>query len=358
MLRKAFIVGVYLFLLFLGLEFCIALLVQSGHLNIIMPTYSLEGSEDFLPERSYVYGHRHQPNSTYPIRKNCFETTYQFNTLGFRDENPKKNSSETRVLLLGDSFTEGLGVDEDQRFGDILEKKTGIAHLNFGMADKGTTQAAVIYDSIASKYDHQAVIFSVFPINDFIDDDPELGKNEESIRPCWVGKYPNYTLEFIPEDAPAEKPKSIVKHFLKRYTYTYDAIYFLKEQLKMKFITNETVPKSNYFNYSQEQLNRMKYSIQSIKILAKGKPILVLCIPSHLELLSDHNQQSSIELDLADFCKQNEVGFIGLRDYFQKASLNAAEEFYLSCDSHWNAGGHKFVANIIQEKSHLYTFLK
>ncbi|MBD99031.1 MAG: hypothetical protein CMO34_04235 [Verrucomicrobia bacterium] len=347
----------FLFLLFFSfilLEIGICFLVKAGHLNIIMPTYTMGDSEDFLPERSYIYGHRHLPNSSYTVKKNCVETVYHFNGLGFRDEMHSVRSDKSRVLLIGDSFTEGLGVNEDERFGDLLEKESKRTHLNFGMADKGSTQAFSIYKSIASEYDHDAVILSIFPVNDFIDDDPDFGKHAESIRPCWIGEYPNYTLEFVPKDAPANKPTSKWKHFLKRFTYTYDALYFIKEQFKISLNNDVAMPSSDYFNFTESQLNRMKYSLLKIKALAKHRPLVVVSIPSHIDLQSNIHAEHSIEGPLSKFCSENNIDYLGLYNTFNEASSDPEEDFFLSCDSHWNAKGHQLVAETLLKKSGLY----
>lgn len=346
------IIGIFTFIL---MEISLFAITKFQLLNIIIPTYSMSSPEDFLPERSRIYGYRHQPNSTYEIKKNCLHTYYKFNSYGFRAKEPTKRSSKKRIVVIGDSFMEGVGVAEEERLPNLLEQNSSIKHVNFAMADKGTTQAYVIYDSIASKFEHSAILFSIFPVNDLIDDDPEMGKNENSIRPCWVGEYPNYKLEFVPKNAPSQKDYSKWKHFLKTHTYTYDALFYLKESIKEKMSDKKNYTKTGYFNYTDEQLNRMKYSLQKIKEKAKEKPLIVICIPSHLDLINTEKTQKSIEKPLSEFCSKNNIEFIGLYDFFKRKSLTPEKEFYYSCDSHWNAKGHQVVGDYLMSKP---TFVK
>jgi hypothetical protein len=338
---------------FILLEVSLHFVVKAGLLNIIIPTYQMNDSEDFLSERSFVYGHRHQPNSTYRVKKYCTDQTYRYNSQGFRDEESKKTSRKKRVIALGDSFMEGLAVEKDERFSDLLEERTSIKHLNFGMADKGSTQSFVIYDSIASKYDHDAVLLSLFPQNDLIDDDPNFGKNLNSIRPCWIGEYPIYKLAFVPEDAPAKKHSASWKHFLKSYTYTYDALFYLKESIKSQ-ATAKQFPKIGYFDYSEAQLNRMKYSLLKLKQAAGNKPLIVLCIPSHLDLQQNKNAAESIERELSSFCLKNSIEFIGMFDRLKSASSKPVIDFYYECDSHWNYKGHKLAFQTLMKESSFY----
>lgn len=349
-----------LFILTLGLgtffllEISLMVLVKSGSLNILMPNYEMNPHEDFLPVRSNIYGHQHLPNSTYRVKKYCLNTFYEFNELGFRDKLHPKKSSEKRVMVIGDSFMEGVGVNEEERLPDLLEKETGLSHLNFGMADKGTTQAFVIYDSIAKKYSHDAILWSLFPTNDLIDDDPNFGKSILGIKPCWSGEFPNYDLQFFPKDAPAEKSNVAIKRFLKSYTYTYDALFYLKENFKLKYTKRESFPSTGYFNYSEEQLKRMVYSIEKVKEASNGKPITIICIPSTLDLdpKTERNQEN-IEIHLRDVCHKLGINFLGLYELFNSKE-NPIEAYYFECDSHWNPKGHELVLEYLKDNGEIY----
>jgi len=60
------------------------------------------------------------------------EVTYQFNELGFRTHNV--NCFDTNaILVLGDSFTLGLGVNSKDRYSDIIEKTLNHQVLNFSL---------------------------------------------------------------------------------------------------------------------------------------------------------------------------------------------------------------------------------
>lgn len=335
---------------FLLLEVSLFFLVKLGFLNMITPTYNLPEYGYFSPVRSNLFGYQHQPNSTYKINKSCFTTEYSFNSLGFRDNEHAKSSNRPRVMVIGDSFMEGLGVSEDQRLSSLLEKETNIEHLNFAMSNKGTCQEFIIYDSIASKFQHDVVLWSIFPQNDLSDDDPTV-KDEDNIAPCWSGNYPNYELTFFPKQAPQIKRKSFLKRFLKNYTYSYNALFLLKESLKKQ----KDYKPIGYFDYSKSQLDRVKYSILKLKEAAKNKKIVIICIPSHLELAYsyDPKNQQTIENELMEFCSQLDIEFIGLYPYF-KQSKSTVEDLYLECDSHWNPFGHKKTMEILLKESETY----
>jgi hypothetical protein len=353
-IKRLLISGLITFLL---LEVSLALASHAGLLNIIMPTYSLPSSEDLLPERSFLYGYRHKPGGNYEIKKNCLHNYYQFNELGFRDKLPSKKDSNSRVIVLGDSFMEGIGVAEEERLSDLLEKESGIAHLNFAMADKGPTQSYVIYDALASTYPHEAVLLALFPTNDLIDDDPNIGKNEASIRPCWVGEAPDYQLAFVPEEAPARKESNSLKHFLKRFTYTYDALHYLKESIKYSLQSKDLFPPADYYHYSEAQISRLKHSLMKIKEKAGDRSLIVVCIPSSMDLNSTAERES-IEKELKVFCEKQAIEFIGLGAFFKQSNPEADKQYYYSCDMHWNPEGHKAAMEAVLRSASYYQALK
>ncbi len=350
-------IGVVSLLTLILLEASIAIATNLGKINILMPTYSLNYPERFMPERSMIFGHRHAPNSSFRVKKNCIDNYYQFNEFGFRDSLPNLRSTDKRVVVIGDSFMEGVGVAENERLSDVIESSTGITHINFGMADKGTTQAFVIYDSLASKFDHDMVLFSIFPQNDVIDDDPSRGKSATSIRPCWVGNYPDFELQFVPEDAPSHKNTNELKKFLKRFTYSYDALFSLKEAVKYRLHTDSKKVLDGYFNYSNIHLDRIKHSILKLQQSAKSKSITIICIPAHIDFSMSKDDRTSIEEPLSFFCDSIGVEFIGLKKGFQSQSSDPRSDFYLSCDAHWNPLGHQVAAQYTLDNSTNYSDL-
>ncbi len=108
------------------------------------------------------------------------------NAAGFRGALPPLNSAgETlRIAVLGDSFTEGLQVEEQQTWIRILEAqlnrssscpllKGGQAELlNFGVGGYGTGQALLTWRYQARAFQPALVILAIYPGNDFTDNQP------------------------------------------------------------------------------------------------------------------------------------------------------------------------------------------
>ena len=68
-------------------------------------------------------GYRHTPNIDVTVRTAEYRTRIRTNSLGFRSSEESATSKGSKILVLGDSFTIGLEVEEDERFTEIVGGK-------------------------------------------------------------------------------------------------------------------------------------------------------------------------------------------------------------------------------------------
>jgi hypothetical protein len=106
-----------------------------------------------------------------------FTFKYSNNSLGWRgswEYRPVK-STEYRVLFLGDSFTYGIGVNDDQTFAVQVQKALSAAHLsvevlNAGCPGKGTDYALKCFQTEGQKF-HPDLTILGFTVNDYQDNE-------------------------------------------------------------------------------------------------------------------------------------------------------------------------------------------
>ncbi len=95
--------------------------------------------------------------------------TYRYNNAGFRDvDHPlAKRSDITRVLVLGDSVTEGSGVEQDQIFSHYVQDLLGSRYevVNLGMSGLNTPQEIHVLEVDGLKYEPDVVVLN-FVLND------------------------------------------------------------------------------------------------------------------------------------------------------------------------------------------------
>jgi lysophospholipase L1-like esterase len=95
--------------------------------------------------------------------------TYRYNDAGFRDVNHPvaKSADKTRVLVIGDSVTEGSGVGQDQIFTHYVQDSLGSRYevINLGMSGLNTPQEVHLLEIEGLKYKPDVVVLN-FVLND------------------------------------------------------------------------------------------------------------------------------------------------------------------------------------------------
>ena len=97
------------------------------------------------------------------------------NSAGLMDQEyaQEKPAGVYRILVLGDSFTEGLRVPMDAAFHSILEEELNAAGkrvevINAGVAGWGTDQELLFYQEVGREYQPDMVLLAFFPGNDIM----------------------------------------------------------------------------------------------------------------------------------------------------------------------------------------------
>src|SRR5262249_35355428 len=180
-------------------EILLQVAVRFGFADADLPSYSVMQAQPFWQDINPDFGVWHPSHAQFRHQRSCYDLIYTSNSYGMRDREVTVDSRSPRVVVLGDSFAEGWGVADGSRFVDRLNSLTGLEHLDFGAAgDFGTTQAYLMYKTLASRFDHSAVIFTILPENDFLDDLPTPDRLRAGARhrPYLIGRYPDYRVEY------------------------------------------------------------------------------------------------------------------------------------------------------------------
>ena len=119
--------------LFIFVELISAFLIITRIVPDRYPSYRFRNITDNFYTPHKIFGVWHSPNSNYR-RDIMTKVICKANSYGAADIERKKlnASSKKRILVLGDSFVEGKGVNQRHRYTNRLESHTGLEHLNFG----------------------------------------------------------------------------------------------------------------------------------------------------------------------------------------------------------------------------------
>jgi hypothetical protein len=99
-----------------------------------------------------------------------FSVLVEQNSLGLRapeEVGPQRLDEDYRVLVLGDSYVWGYGVDQDEIFTNPkVHGREGLEFVNMGVSGYGTDQALLLYRSLGSTFDADAVVLVFTTYND------------------------------------------------------------------------------------------------------------------------------------------------------------------------------------------------
>lgn len=118
------------------------------HINI--PYYSnLETTSLGLDSAEHCFDRKHF--------KNYGPVVYRFNEIGFRTHSVEYFKKDP-ILVLGDSFTLGLGVNAEDRYSDAIEKTLSVQVLNFSLNGASNDWIFRKLQQLLSYFDPQAII--------------------------------------------------------------------------------------------------------------------------------------------------------------------------------------------------------
>jgi lysophospholipase L1-like esterase len=122
-----------------------------------------------------LLGWAHEPGQEGIFETPQFRTVVRINDNGLRDRphSYERQNDTERILVLGDSFAWGYGVEESERFSQLLETSMDVEVINAGVSGYSTDQELLWYKSEGIKYETDLVILVVAG-NDVGDNDQQL----------------------------------------------------------------------------------------------------------------------------------------------------------------------------------------
>ena len=262
---------------------------------------------------------------------------------GLRDYALEKPPGVTRIVVLGDSFTFGFGVKDNQTFSSLLEQSNpNLEALNFGVAGYGLDQILITYREIAREYKADLVIIGIFP--------EQFWRSTRSFTDAGYAK-PYFTLSgeyLILHNVPTPKP----------FELKYDQFFDLIESKDIKNLFEKSVLYRS-LKRSMIQLGKdfgwvdpewilgerlLKTLISEIK--ADGREVVLVIIPP--ERWAKTARIDSQRRALVRFAEREQVPMIDLTPIFFKAiQTSNVTEYYIKDDWHWTAKGHQLAASIL-----------
>jgi len=303
------------------------------------------------------WGAWHKNSASTILKKSCFNTTFTSNEIGARDDSFSTNN-EDDIILIGDSFAEGYGVNLKNTSQKFIENLTNRNILNFGVSRNfGPVQYSIIYQNLAKNFKHKTIIIYLLPDNDFGENDYSNWQGSKRYRPYYKLISKNSYKIFIPEESiknyksNTKKIKKIFKDYLwvSNLFINIDYNYRIYRSKKKNSFNNF----SGYFDSSLEQQNAAIYFLNKI-IDNTSANIILVSIPRLIDYNRFENNSDLSNVHWNNYFVNKDISnknfkFIDLIKH-KPLKLN---EIFLKCDGHWSAFGNRWAAEIISK--HLNT---
>jgi hypothetical protein len=321
-------------------------------------------------ERTYrvshpVYHHELKPNTSatgawggqlYPVH---------VNSLGFRDRAVREvplESDRWRILLLGDSVTEGTGVAYPSSFAGLVEaefSRRGIEILNAAAGSYAPSiyfrKTQYLIEDVGLDFD-EAVVF--LDISDTEDEakgyELDQDGNVAVVGPAPKGRRPG---------APGP-----MKHFLKRHSVLVRFVDAVKDRIRSASgwrgpLVNEerrltelmsaersawTFDDLAFEKFGRRGLEEAAQRMNRLEDLLRehGKTLTVVVYPWPAQILAGDLESRQVRF-WRGWARERETPFVDLFPEFLGAGdpWNVLESYYIPWDSHFNEAGHRHLAN-------------
>ena len=291
-----------------------------------------------------LLGWAHEPGQEGIFETPQFRTVVRINENGLRDgqHSYERQNDTERVLVLGDSFAWGYGVEESERFSQLLEKSLDVEVINAGISGYSTDQELLWYRTEGIKYETDLVIL-VLSGNDVGDNDREL-INTIYYKPKFVLEEGNLvpTGYPVPKTSPQGRfiyslsQRSALAYFLVQRYFDLLSLYG-----KIKVNSNHVSSPVSGKNTEQEPFKLTVALINEIKDIAESRKAKFMIVTT------DRWWNHPSEETYKDFVTILEDERFLVLDIEAMPGFDP-EVMLIPDDGHWNQSGHEFVAEQIK----------
>ncbi|MFI5350664.1 MAG: SGNH/GDSL hydrolase family protein [Elusimicrobiota bacterium] len=320
-----------------------------------------------------IWGVWHQPNARVRNAEQCFDVTYSANEFGMRDKPRRLEKTKPRIAVLGDSFTEGWGVDDGRNFTSILENEHfggKIEVLNFGTSGVfGTTQEWLLYKQLARRFKPDLVVVA-FLNNDVSDNSWPVWKTRDPCRrrPYLIKNEGGGFDLFYPPACIAGRASPFLEDGTESFLESHSFLARLIGETLHRSRSVEPADFSGIFGDRPTDAWRKDWetTLQAFlrlkaEVAADGSKLMIVNLvdAAQMDPESAPYPERGKDMDvlavnkrLETFAKTNGIEYFSLypyfKDYRDRRRLKSPY-FSLSCDDHWSELGHRTAAAALAE---------
>ena len=292
-------------------------------------------------------GWRGRPNVRLRFHRPEFDTLVLHDAAGWRQgDPPPPGDAARRVLVLGDSFTWGWGVDQGELFTDRLQARFAptTAVDNRGAVAFGTTQEYLLLQrELRSSHDTVLLMFYINDLANNVDGD---------------GARPVFDLaggDLLLRNSPAPVPRNGFDSFAAAHSRAYAFLEFALGTVKRRFRGEagderayRTAPAVNFHDLPGYAVTARLLDEMNRFTHAHGARFVLVYIPQRSEFEADapYPYVAAVHAMMDDITRRAGIGMIDLAPAFREQTRSGGALVY-PIDAHWTAAGHAVAAEQI-----------
>jgi len=269
-----------------------------------------------------------------------FCNRYRINHMGLRDD--ESSLHYPKVIILGDSYAMGWGVNQDETFAQVIEHQTGLMTLNAGISSYGTAREMLLLERL----DTSEMIYLVIQYsNNDCEENMQYVRNHFNLNIMPREEYELLCMQHMNRKRYApliftSAFLNVVKDFLKRNFYPQTPVAKVVRAELPSFSFRETI--QSYTPITPEEGAEFflkilsNYDFRGVRLIVLNLAHYTLDTRTFLGHVADMKQNS----EYPSFIRQMKL--IDASSFLEKAD-------YYVIDDHLNASGHRKVAHAIIE---------
>jgi len=307
-----------------------------------------------------VYHHGFTPNVSVDREYwGPLAAAYRINSLGFRDRVVRDvplQGGKRRILVIGDSFTEGIGIDYEKTFAGLMDEALaprGIEVLNAGVAsytpiiDYRRVQHLV--EEVGLRFDELIVFIDIGDIQDETTYALDASGNVDFKQHRWVTEN-RANWEFGKPRGLASLP---LRNVLRKHTLAassaYEALLTALSRGPRRAAAWTTDP-DVFEQYGRAGLEKAQQNMDRLADLAEARGIrLTAAVYPWPDQILLRDQPSKQQTAWREWALRRGVGFIDCFPTFMQAGAgpDVVRREFIRGDIHWNEAGHRRVAEVV-----------
>ena len=266
------------------------------------------------------------------------------NSLGLRDSATRDvplTSPRRRIVFVGDSFTEGVGVDFDKTFIGVLQRSPqghDIDMFNAGVVSySGMTdylKIKYLTDVVGFRFDELVVFYDLSdPYNDYLLEFYEQFRPSRDAPPWWAA-------------ARREASSFMVRHSTLFYNFNLIYNYERFGAFDREF-TRWTLDRDVFNRWAGKGLHvSMKYMQELVNLCRERHIRMAIAVYPWATLVENRDLHSLMVSVWSDFAARNGIALINYFPDFinETPSAKVVQENFRPVDQHWTERGHAVIA--------------